>query len=245
MSVNYEGKYGLEDKEEKTIDALLDESVAPNMDDEEELTENLFSLDMDEMNEEATRKATDIAERLAGYFIDEKYINEHPYIKNKIAQEIDAIRRMLKMLSVNEKAQDGILKLISMGMAKPQIFSSLTSLQTTMLNIQTKLDNSTKSLEDIFAKMQANSEQTFEDKDKEQNENGDMVSRGSREFIKRIVAQMNGKKIKPSDMTVATANYDGEEDLQKEDKESTTQYDPNSGEYFDPTTGEIKTGDMI
>lgn len=221
MSAKYDGKNGTEDKI-NPLDELFNKSVAPDTDPEDIITENLISLDMEEINEQARAAATNITERLAGYFIDEKYIEEHPYIKNKIAQEIDAIRRLIKMISVNEKAQDAILKLVSVGVAKATIFTSLTSLQTTMLNIQTKLDSSTKSLEKIFEDMQANSETTFEDKTKVENDNGELIAVGARELINAVTAKLNGKPKPTTDDTVCTADYDEATDS-----------------YYDPQTGEI------
>lgn len=221
MSAKYDGKFGTEDKI-NPLDELFNKSVAPDTDAEDIITEDLISLDMDEINEHAQNAATNITERLAGYFIDEKYIEEHPYIKNKIAQEIDSIRRLIKMISVNEKAQDAILKLVSIGIAKATIFTSLTSLQTTMLNIQTKLDSATKSLEKIFEDMQANSETTFEDKAKIENDNGELIAVGARELINAVTAKLNGKPKSTDDATVYTGDYDEATDS-----------------YYDPQTGEI------
>jgi len=221
MSAKYDGKFGTEDKI-NPLDELFNKSVAPDTDAEDIITEDLISLDMDEINEHAQNAATNITERLAGYFIDEKYIEEHPYIKNKIAQEIDSIRRLIKMISVNEKAQDAILKLVSIGIAKATIFTSLTSLQTTMLNIQTKLDSATKALEKIFEDMQANSETTFEDKAKIENDNGELIAVGARELINAVTAKLNGKPKPTDDATVYTGDYDEATDS-----------------YYDPQTGEI------
>lgn len=133
MNSNYSGKYGT-DENTNIIDDLFNKSTAPESDSSDILSQNLIDINMDEINTQAQNTAESITTRLAGYFIDEKYINEHPYIKNKIGQEIDAIRRLIKMISVNEKAQDAILKLIGIGIAKPQIFTSLTALQTTMID---------------------------------------------------------------------------------------------------------------
>lgn len=221
MNSNYSGKYGTDEKT-NIIDDLFNKSTAPESDSSDILSQNLIDINMDEINTQAQNTAESITTRLAGYFIDEKYINEHPYIKNKIAQEIDAIRRLIKMISVNEKAQDAILKLIGLGMAKAQIFTSLTALQTTMINIQTKLDTSTKALEKIFEDMQNNSEQTFEDKAKEENDNGQMVAAGARDLIKQITEKMNGTKHVDSDETVCATDYDAATDS-----------------YYDPQTGEV------
>ena len=101
-------------------------------------------------------------------------------------QEIDNIRRLLKMLSVNEKAQDTLILSITGNSAKGTLYSSLTSLQNSMLQMQAQLNQLTANLENIFKEMQENCDKTFQEKDKEESEDGSMVVRGSRDFIKQI-----------------------------------------------------------
>lgn len=187
--MNYDSKFGTDDKQDKnSLNDLFLSSDAPKLDDDgSDLGVPVLNVDLDEVNKEAQRQAKIIAERLSNYFFDQKYIEEHPYIPAKIATEMDNIRRLLKMLAVNEKAQDTlILTITSVGLGKGTLYSSLTSLQNSMLNIQSQLNNLTSSLEDIFREMQDNCEKTFAEKDKENNEDGSMIVRGSREFIKNI-----------------------------------------------------------
>lgn len=187
--MNYDSKFGTDDKQDKnSLNDLFLSSDAPKLDDDgSDLGVPVLNVDLDEVNKEAQRQAKIIAERLSNYFFDQKYIEEHPYIPAKIATEMDNIRRLLKMLAVNEKAQDTlILTITSVGLGKGTLYSSLTSLQNSMLNIQSQLNNLTSSLEDIFREMQDNCEKTFAEKDKENSEDGSMIVRGSREFIKNI-----------------------------------------------------------
>lgn len=164
-------------------------------DTDEELQTPMFDIDISEIDGEAKNRARVIAEKLSGYFFNPKYIKEHPYVPQKIAQEMDNIRRLLKMLSINEKAQDTIIKSIAFQPGK-NIYTNLTTLQNTMLNIQKQLDEKTESLENIFQKMQENCTETFEDKEKERADSGEMVSRGSREFIALINKKMEEIKDK-------------------------------------------------
>lgn len=187
--MNYDSKFGTDDKQDKnSLNDLFLSSDAPKLDDDgSDFGLPVLNVDLDEVNKEAQRQAKIIAERLSNYFFDQKYIEEHPYIPAKIATEMDNIRRLLKMLAVNEKAQDTlILTITSVGLGKGTLYSSLTSLQNSMLNIQSQLNNLTSSLENIFREMQDNCEKTFAEKDKENNEDGSMIVRGSREFIKNI-----------------------------------------------------------
>ena len=191
-----ESKYGTQDAQDKdSLNDLFLNSDAPILDDpEKDLELPVLNIDIDEINVEARRQAKIIAERLSNYFFDQKYIEQHPYIPAKIATEMDNIRRLLKMLAVNERAQDTlILTITSIGLNKGTLYSSLTSLQNSMLNIQSQLNNLTTSLEKILQDMQDNCEKTFAEKDKENSDDGSMIVRGSREFIKNIDSYINGE----------------------------------------------------
>ena len=144
-------------------------------------------IDLEEVEGQAKAKAQQITERLSNYYFDEKYINEHPYIPNKIAQEMDNIRMLIKMLYVNEKAQDTLIQNITMNSGKGALYQSLTSLQKSMLDIQKQLNDLVSDLEGIFKEMQDNADKTFTEKPKETNlDDGSIIVRGSKEFIESL-----------------------------------------------------------
>ena len=201
MGRPYEFKYGTPyDKQNKTLDDLFLTSELPGnvgTDNDEALSMPILTIDLDDIDEKTERRATVIAQKLSAYYFDQKYIDNHPYITNKIEQEIDNIRRLLKMLAVNEKAQDTLIMSITSNIGKGTLYTSLTSMQNSMLSMQSQLNQLTANLENIFKEMQDNCEQTFEQKDKEQDENGDIIVRGSRDFINEIterIAKKNKEK---------------------------------------------------
>ena len=187
--MNYEGKFGTQDPQDKdsALNDIFLKSEAPDLQDSDEALESpIFLIDMDEVDKRTLERATDITNKLAAYYFDQKYIDNHPYITSKIMQEIDNIRRLLKMLSVNEKAQDTLILSITGNSAKGTLYSSLTSLQNSMLQMQAQLNQLTANLENIFKEMQENCDKTFQEKDKEESEDGSMVVRGSRDFMNQI-----------------------------------------------------------
>ena len=165
---------------------------------EDELEAPTLILNLDEINSVAHSQAVEITERLSNYYFDEKYLTEHPYIKNKIAQEIENIRRLLKMLTVNEAAQDALITNITANAGKGSLYQSLTSLQNTTLSIQAQLNKMVNDVEDIFREMQADCEKTFSEKEKEVDKN---IVRGSRDFISGLIAKgfAQNSKYKPGD----------------------------------------------
>lgn len=191
----------------------------------------VLAIDLDSINSEAQRQAKIITERLSNYYFDQKYIDNHPYIPSKIMQEMDNIRRLLKMLAINEKAQDVLISSISMNMGKGTLYQNLTSMQNAMISTQNQLNNLTTQLEDIFKEMQAECDKTFAEKPKDEpSEDGTMTVRGSKEFIEALNAQLYQKK-----------------DENKEEKAEAT-YVISDGKYVDTQTGEImdaKDGETI
>ena len=136
---------------------LFDETAEAIYDDaDEELGTPVLVIDLDEVNEEAQNMASLITERLSNYYFDEEYIKHHPYIPTKIMTEMENIRRLLKMLTVNEKAQDALISNITMNAGKGSLYAALTSLQNATLSIQKQLNDLTEKLLTtmIFQQMQ-------------------------------------------------------------------------------------------
>ena len=205
-------KYGTIDKKDDkdVLENLFINSVTPDLVDTDEVLEvPKLDLDLNDIDKRTKEKARMIVERLSAYYFDDKYIKDHPYIPNKIAQEVDNIRRLLKMLAVNEKAQDTLITSIVISSTKGTLYGSLTSLQNSMLSMQSQLNQLTANLENIFKEMQENCEQTFEEKDKEiSNEDGSIYVKGSKPFIKQIEAMLNGE-------TNTLQGYNEDEEIQK------------------------------
>lgn len=200
--MNYDGKFGTVDNDnENALDNLFIKTDAPDLADTDDVLETpILVIDMDDLDKRTLARATDITNKLAAYYFDQRYIDNHPYVTSKITQEIDNIRRLLKMLSVNEKAQDTLILSIASNAAKGTLYTSLTSLQNSMLSMQSQLNTLTANLENIFKEMQENCDKTFQEKEKEQSEDGSMVVRGSRDFIKQIEQSLLANENKGQDV---------------------------------------------
>lgn len=126
-----------------------------------------MNIDLDEINESSQETATRLTERLSGYYFDEEYIQQHPYIPIKIETEMNNIRRLMKILSINEAAQDVLLKSICKTPNKGNLFMSMNSMQKTMVEVQASLNKLIDELENIFKEMQSECEKTWKEKEKE------------------------------------------------------------------------------
>ena len=169
------------------IDILVDEESSVLVDSFAEAEiEPLVSIDIDEVSNTALDKANAITERLSNYYFDDRYIKEHPYIPTKIMLEMDNIRRLLKMLMVNEQAQDALIRAISLSPSKSTLYISFTSMQKGTLLIQKQLYDVVSGLEQVFQRMQDDADKQWSEKDKETAADGTITVRGSREFIKQL-----------------------------------------------------------
>ena len=182
---------------------------------DQELDMPTININMEEIDVESQRMSKLITERLSDYYFSKEYIDEHPYIPTKIMLVMNNIRRLLKMLSVNEKAQDSLILGVSYNIGKGSLYGSLTALQNAMLNIQTQLNNLVKELEDIFSKMQDECDKTFKEKDLEKQSDGTIIVRGARELIQEIEnMQRSGKigdKVKLEEIKKAPEEMSAEE----------------------------------
>ena len=186
-------------QEPNNIDMLMDEddeNLIPIDSTENTGLEPLITIDLDEVDASAQDKANVITERLSNYYFDEKYIKEHPYIPTKIMMEMDNIRRLLKMLMVNEKAQDALIRAIALAPGKGTLFISLTSMQKGTLLIQKQLNDLVTGIEQIFQRMQDEAEKQWAEKEKDEADDGTITVRGSRELIKQLQREFYGKKLK-------------------------------------------------
>lgn len=193
------------------IDLLMDEeSIIPQIDNREEAElEPIVSIDLDAVDTSAQDRANVITERLSNYYFDEKYIKEHPYIPTKIMMEMDNIRRLLKMLMINEKAQDALIKAISLSPGKGTLFLSLTAMQRGILLIQKQLNDLVSSIEQIFQKMQDEADKQWSEKEKVEADDGTITVRGSREFIKQLQDGFYRDKHRQDKETNEKTNDDG------------------------------------
>ena len=195
MAKNSWKKTDKENTDYNNIDQLLNDTDPITVDDaEDELDMPRLDLDLEKVESDTSSEAQYIVERLSGYYFNQEYIDKHPYITCKISTEIQNVRRLLKMLTINEKAQDSIIMAIALSMSKATLYQSLTSLQNSTLSIQKQLDDVISKLEDIFRLMQEECDKTFEEKDKEDDGNGKMIIKGSKEFIEEMTARMNNRK---------------------------------------------------
>ena len=211
-----------EDKDNIINDLFIRTEEDPQYDSADDILQTpVLEINLEEVEGQAKAKAQQITERLSNYYFDQKYIDEHPYIPNKIAQEMDQIRMLIKMLNINEKAQDTLIQNITMNAGKGALYTSLTALQKSMLDTQKQLNDVVKDVENIFKEMQDNAEKTFTEKPKETNlDDGSVIVRGSKEFIESL------------------SNYDNT-------KTSYTVQSIDNGETVNIDTGEILAEDII
>ena len=150
--------------------------------------ESLVTIDTDELNKNAEDRSSQMLRYITEVYKDEKFLQSHPQIRNRLDIELESLRSLVKMRNADEQVQDAILKSISQDNTNASMYRSLAEIQKTALNINTKIQDVVNNITGLLRGYQL--EMEFGDDDNEDDGNnipGAARSRGSRDFIKKMI----------------------------------------------------------
>ena len=111
---------------------------------------------------------------LSKVYGNEQFMAEHPEYKKRLDLELESIRVLLKMRRSSERAHDILVKQIGAKPGNARMYKALKDLQKSLLDIQTKLDETVRTVNNLLKNYQL--ELPF---DKEENlEDGETESSG-------------------------------------------------------------------
>lgn len=169
-------------------DEALDDLGGLSID--EPIDEEAVYIDMDEISQQAENDSKFMLKDLSKVYGNEQFMAEHPEYKKRLDLELESIRVLLKMRRSSERAHDILVKQIGAKPGNASMYKALKDLQKSLLDIQTKLDETVRTVNNLLKNYQL--ELPF---DKEENlEDGETESsgdhgasglryRGSRQFI--------------------------------------------------------------
>ena len=153
-------------------------------------------IDTDEISREAKNDSMFMLKDLAKIYGNEKFMAEHPEYKKRLDLELESIRMLLKMRRSSEITHDILVKQIGNNPNNASMYKALQGLQKSLLDIQTKLDETVKTVNNLLKNYQLELpfEQTEELEDPDAESSGDhgangLRYRGSRQFIIDMVNQ--------------------------------------------------------
>lgn len=177
-------------KNKKDIDSL--ESLFTedsNLDIDSGMEDEVVFINMDEIESETQCDVYNIFENLIKVYGNEAFMKEHPDYKKRIDIEKENLRTLIKMKKSDEIIHDILIKSIGKNSTNASLYSSLNKIQSSIMGIQSKLDETIKNLNNLLKNYQF--EIPFKEEDKqvkgESNVQPDMhISRGRKAFIEAM-----------------------------------------------------------
>lgn len=165
-----------------------------------EKEENMFdsidivNIDIEAIGNEAEGKAKNFIEDLTKFYYDEEFLKSNPNFRKRVDNEMESLRMLLKMRAADEVTHDILIKAIAANSGNASLYRSLTQVQTTILQITTKIEGIVATLTNMIKGYQL--ELNFKNEQEMLNNNSEESSevdiengsqhRGSKSFIEQM-----------------------------------------------------------
>ena len=155
---------------------------------------DIVNIDIDAIGDEAEGKAKRLIEDLAKFYYDEDFLKANPNFKKRVDNDMEALRILLKMRAADEETHDVLIKAIAANSSNASLYRALTNVQTTILQITTKIENIVNNLTTMIKGYQLElnfkmeQEQTMHESEPEEVtvDNVSSQHRGSKSFIEQM-----------------------------------------------------------
>lgn len=157
---------------------------------DEPITESVY-IDMDEIDRNARNDSMSMLKELSKIYGNEKFMAEHPEYKNRLDLELESIRVLLKMRRSDEISHDILVKQIGLTPNVASMYSALQKLQTSMVNIENKLDEKVRIVNGLLKNYQM--ELPFDQQEEENSSEGqsEQSAAGRYRGTKAFIVEMN------------------------------------------------------
>jgi hypothetical protein len=102
---------------------------------------DIVNIDIDGISTTADTKAKELFEDLTKFYYDEEFLKANPNFRRRVDNDVESLRMLLKMRAADEVTHDVIIKAIAANSSNASLYRSLTQIQTTILQITTKIEN--------------------------------------------------------------------------------------------------------
>ncbi len=168
-------------REDDYIESLIDpeEGIVP------------VEIDVPQIEEESKRYVVSMIDNLSKFYYDDEFMKSHPVFSKRVEADVDSLIILIKMRRIDEVTQDSLVKAITNNSNNASLYRALTDVQRTILNVQTKIEDTIKNLQ-LFMKgyqleLNFDASQGNDDSDDVSTTN---KTRGTKEFIQQMQAQM-------------------------------------------------------
>ena len=101
----------------------------------------VVNIPIEDIGAEAEGKAKSLIEDLAKFYYDDEFLKANPNFRKRVDNDMESLRMLLKMRAADEVTHDVLIKAIAANSSNASLYRSLTTVQTTILQITTKIEN--------------------------------------------------------------------------------------------------------
>lgn len=168
------------------ISSLLNEDAMLSIDDG---SIEVFDVPTEQINTDSQSAAEHLMGVIADIYGNENLLNEHPKFKMRLDNEIDTLRRNLKMCKTDELLFDKLSEAVGQNPNNAALWIAFARHQKTIMDIQVKIDQSVDRISKLVTSFQT--ELTFKEEDKQAEvknsaPDGSMTTRGGKAFLEQI-----------------------------------------------------------
>lgn len=166
---------------EEFINGIIDDQAA--------LGVEPVDIDVKQVEDDAKAYVSSLIDNYTNFYFDEQFLNKHPKFRKRIEDDIETLVSLRKMRRMDEITQDSLVKAISGNPNNASLYRALTDIQRTILNIQNKIDETTRSLTAFMKGYQMEFDfdtPTDNSDDGSEEVQGEVVTRGTKDFINQM-----------------------------------------------------------
>lgn len=154
----------------------------------------VVNIPIEDISTEAEGKAKSLIEDLAKFYYDDEFLKANPNFRKRVDNDMESLRMLLKMRAADEVTHDVLIKAIAANSSNASLYRSLTTVQTTILQITTKIENIVNNLTTMIKGYQLELNFKYEneiannesDAVPESIEDSPTTHRGSKAFIEQM-----------------------------------------------------------
>lgn len=153
----------------------------------------IVNIDIEGISTNADAKAKTLFEDLTAFYYDPEFLKANPNFRRRVDNDVESLRMLLKMRAADEVTHDVLIKAIAANSGNASLYRSLTQVQTTILQITTKIEAIINNLTTMIKGYQLElnfkieQEQLNEDSDEPTTvEDSPTTHRGSKSFIEQM-----------------------------------------------------------
>lgn len=150
----------------------------------------VVNIPIEDIGIEAEGKAKTLIEDLTKFYYDEEFLKQNPNFRKRVDNDMESLRMLIKMRAADEVTHDVLIKAIAGNSGNASLYRALTTVQSTILSITTKIEgivnNLTSMIKNYQLEINFKQELNAEETSHEEVDDKTTTHRGSKAFIEQM-----------------------------------------------------------